>query len=166
MNCNQLLVNLLYHIADFPSSGCILEVLWISVYNIFLCLIPTNSSRVTHQLCLVFLIQALNSILNVINQLLEKSATELLGLTQVQKASSSRILQVLDDFVRVVDSIYVNETNKTLDFRELKVELPNFPFSINRDLFIRDVFFVAIRKKGIVSVSITTNNRLAEITSL
>ena len=110
--------------------------------------------------------QALNSILNVINQLLEKSATELLGLTQVQKASSSRILQVLDDFVRVVDSIYVNETNKTLDFRELKVELPNFPFNINRDLFIRDVFFVAIRKKGIVSVSITTDNRLAEITSL
>ena len=84
---------------------------------------------------------------------------------QIQKASSSRMLKVLDNFVRVVGSIDENQTNKTLDLRELKVELPNIAFNINRDLFVRDVFFVATRKKGIVSVSITTDKKLAEITS-
>ena len=75
------------------------------------------------------------------------------------------MLKVLDNFVRVVGSIDENQTNKTLDLRELKVELPNIAFNINRDLFVRDVFFVATRKKGIVSVSITTDKKLAEITS-
>ena len=93
------------------------------------------------------------------------SNTELLGSTQVQKASSSRILRVLDNFVRVVGSIYENQTSKTLDLRELKVELPNVAFSINRDMFVHDVFFIATRKKGIVSVSITTDNKLAKITA-
>ena len=91
--------------------------------------------------------------------------TELLGSTQLQKASSSRILRVLDNFVRAVGSIYEHQTKKTLDLRELKVELPNVAFSINRDMFVHDVFFVATRKKGIVSVSITADNKLAEITS-
>ena len=109
--------------------------------------------------------QVLSNILNVVNQLLGSPTTEVLGSTQVQKASSSRMLKVLDNFVRVVGSIDENQTNKTLDLRELKVELPNIAFNINRDLFVRDVFFVATRKKGIVSVSITTDKKLAEITS-
>ena len=109
--------------------------------------------------------QVLNNILNVVNQLLGSPTTEVLGSAQIQKASSSRMLKVLDNFVRVVGSIDENQTNKTLDLRELKVELPNIAFNINRDLFVRDVFFVATRKKGIVSVSITTDKKLAEITS-
>ena len=109
--------------------------------------------------------QVLNNILNVVNQLLGSPTTEVLGSTQIQKASSSRMLKVLDNFVRVVGSIDENQTNKTLDLRELKVGLPNIAFNINRDLFVRDVFFVATRKKGIVSVSITTDKKLAEITS-
>ena len=109
--------------------------------------------------------QVLNNILNVVNQLLGSPTTEVLGSTQIQKASSSRMLKVLDNFVRVVGSIDENQTNKTLDLRELKVELPNIAFNINRDLFVRDVFFVATCKKGIVSVSITTDKKLAEITS-
>ena len=109
--------------------------------------------------------QVLNNTLNVVNQLLGSPTTEVLGSTQIQKASSSRMLKVLDNFVRVVGSIDENQTNKTLDLRELKVELPNIAFNINRDLFVRDVFFVATRKKGIVSVSITTDKKLAEITS-
>ena len=109
--------------------------------------------------------QVLNNILNVVNQLLGSPTTEVLGSTQIQKASSSRMLKVLDNFVRVVGSIDENQTNKTLDLRELKVELPNIAFNINRDLFVRDVFFGATRKKGIVSVSITTDKKLAEITS-
>ena len=109
--------------------------------------------------------QVLNNILNVVNQLLGSPTTEVLGSAQIQKASSSTMLKVLDNFVRVVGSIDENQTNKTLDLRELKVELPNIAFNINRDLFVRDVFCVATRKKGIVSVSITTDKKLAEITS-
>ena len=111
------------------------------------------------------LIQVLNNILTVVDRLLENSTTELLGSAEIQQASSSRILQALDNFVKVVDSIFASQINKTFDLRNLTTELPNVAFSINRDLFIRDVFFVAIRKEGNVSVSITTDSRLADITS-
>ena len=67
--------------------------------------------------------------------------------------------------MKAVDSIFASHINKTFDLRNLTTELPNVAFSINRDLFIRDVFFVAIRKEGNVSVSITTDSRLADITS-
>ena len=111
------------------------------------------------------LIQVLNNILTVVDRLLENSTTELLGSAEIQQASSSRILQALDNFVKAVDSIFASHINKTFDLRNLTTELPNVAFSINRDLFIRDVFFVAIRKEGNVSVSITTDSRLADITS-
>ena len=111
------------------------------------------------------LIQVLNNILTVVDRLLENSTTELLGSAEIQQASSSRILQALDNFVKAVDSIFASQINKTFDLRNLTTELPNVAFSINRDLFIRDVFFVAIRKEGNVSVSITTDSRLADITS-
>ena len=111
------------------------------------------------------LIQVLNNILTVVDRLLENSTTELLGSAEIQQASSSRILQALDNFVKVVDSIFASQINKTFDLRNLTTELPNVAFSINRDLFIRYVFFVAIRKEGNVSISITTDSRLADITS-
>ena len=112
-----------------------------------------------------FLMQVLNNILTVVDRLLENSTTELLGSAEIQGASSSRILQAFDKFVRVVDSISANQTNSTFDLKNLTTELPNVAFSINRDLFAHDVFFVAMRKEGHVSVRITTDNRLAEITS-
>ena len=111
------------------------------------------------------LIQVLNNILTVVDRLLENSTTELLGSAEIQQASSSRILQALDNFVKAVDSIFASHINKTFDLRNLTTELPNVAFSINRDLFIRYVFFVAIRKEGNVSISITTDSRLADITS-
>ena len=111
------------------------------------------------------LTQVLNNILTVVDQLLENSITELLGSAEIQQSSSSRILQALDNFVKAVVFISANQTNSTFDLKNLTIELPNIAFSINKDLFIRDVFFVAIRKEGTVSVSITTDNRLAEITS-
>ena len=111
------------------------------------------------------LIQVLNNILTVVERLFENSTTELLGSAEIQQASSSRILQALDNFVKAVDSIFASQINKTFDLRNLATELPNVAFSINRDLFIRDVFFIAIRKEGNVSVSITTDSRLADITS-
>ena len=111
------------------------------------------------------LTQVLHNILTVVDQLLEKSTTELLGSAEIQQSSSSRILQALDNFVKAVVSISASQTNSTFDLKNLTTELPNIAFSINRDLFIRDVFFVVILKEGNVSVSITTDNRLAEITS-
>ena len=109
--------------------------------------------------------QVLNNILTVVDELLEKSATELLGLAEIQQASSSKILQVLDNFVKEFDYIPSNKTNSTFDLKKLTTERPNVAFSINRDLFPHDVFFVATRKEGHVSVRITTDNRLARITS-
>ena len=108
--------------------------------------------------------QVLNNILAVVDKLLENSTAELLGSAEIQLASSTRILQALDNFVKVTDSVSTNQTNSTFDLKNLTTVLPNVAFSINRELFTNDVFFVAIRKDGQVSVSLTTDNRLAEIT--
>ena len=108
--------------------------------------------------------QVLNNILAVVDKLLGNSTAELLGSAEIQLASSTRILQALDNFVKVTDSVSTNQTNSTFDLKNLTTVLPNVAFSINRELFTNDVFFVAIRKDGQVSVSLTTDNRLAEIT--
>ena len=110
------------------------------------------------------LTQVLNNILTVVDQLLKNSTNELLGSAQIEQASSSRILQALDNFVKAVDSISANQTNSTFDLKNLTTELPNVAFSINRDLFAHDVFFVAKYKEGHLSINITTDNKLAEIT--
>ena len=109
--------------------------------------------------------QVLNNIITVADQLLDKSTTELLESAEIHQKSASRILKALEKFVKAVDSISSNRTNNNFDLKNLTTELPNVAFSINRDLFAQVVFFVAIRKEGRVSVSITTDNRLAEITS-
>ena len=111
------------------------------------------------------LTQVLNNILTVADQLLENSTTELIGSAGIQQSASSRILQALDNLVKKVIFISANQTNSTFALKNLTTELPNIAFSVNRDLFIRDMFFAAIRKEGNISVSITTDNRLAEITS-
>ena len=111
----------------------------------------------------------LNNILTVVDQLLENSTKEttrkLLGSAQIQHQSSSRILKVLDNLVKAVDSMIQNQRNKTFDIGNLTIKFPNVGFSVHRDMFRNDVFFIAVRKEGNVSVSITTDNRLAEITS-
>ena len=108
--------------------------------------------------------QVLNNILAVVDKLLENSSAELLGSAEIQLASSTRILQALNNFLKVTDSIFTNQTNSTFDLKNLTTVLPNVAFSINRGLITNDVFFVAIRKDDQVSVSITTDNRLAKIT--
>ena len=108
--------------------------------------------------------QVLNNILAVVDKLLENSTAELLGSAEIQLASSTRILQALNNFLKVTDSIFTNQTNSTFDLKNLTTVLPNVAFSINRGLITNDVFFVAIRKDDQVSVSITTDNRLAKIT--
>ena len=110
------------------------------------------------------LTQVLNNMLTVVDQLLKNSTNELLGSAQIEQASSSRILQALDNFVKAVDSISANQTNSTFDLKNLTTALPNVAFSINRDLFAHDVFFVAKYKEGHLLINITTDNKLAEIT--
>ena len=107
--------------------------------------------------------QVLKNILTVVDQLLGNSTRELLGLSQIRHASSSRYLAALDNFVRKVDS--ENQKNKTFNLINLTTELPNVAFSINRDLFTYDVFLIVIHKEGNVSVRIRTGSKLAEITS-
>ena len=107
--------------------------------------------------------QVLKNILTVTDQLLENSAAKLLGLSQIRHATSSRYLGALDNFVREVDS--ESQKDKTFDLMNLTTELPNVAFSINRDLFTHDVFLIAIQKEGNVSVTISTDSKLAEITS-
>ena len=109
--------------------------------------------------------QVLNNILTVIDQLLENSITKVLGSDQIQHASSSNILQLLDNFVKVADGIYTNQANEIFDLRNLTTELPNVAFSINKGLFIHDVFLITIRKSSNVSVNITTDSIKAKITS-
>ena len=110
------------------------------------------------------LTQVLNNILTVVDQLLKSSTNELLGSAQIEQASSSRILKALDNFVKAVDSVSANQTNSTFDLKHLTTELPNVAFSINRDLFAHDVFFVAKYKEGHLLINITTDSKLAEIT--
>ena len=107
--------------------------------------------------------QVLNNILTVTDQLLENSTAKLLGLSQIRHATASRYLGALDNFVREVDS--ESQKDKTFDLMNLTTELPNVAFSINRDLFTHDVFLIAIQKEGNVSVTISTDSKLAEITS-
>ena len=109
--------------------------------------------------------EVLNNILTSVDQLLENSTTKVLGSAQIQHASSSNVLQVLDNFVKVVDVIYTNQINETFNHRNLKTELPNVAFSISKDLFTHDVFLITIRKGSNVSVNITADSRKAKITS-
>ena len=69
------------------------------------------------------LTQVLNNILTVVDQLLKNSTNELLGSAQIEQASSSRILQALDNFVKAVDSISANQTNSTFDLKNLTTAL-------------------------------------------
>ena len=66
--------------------------------------------------------------------------------------------------MKAVDSVSANQTNSTFDLKHLRTELPNVAFSINRDLFAHDVFFVAKYKEGHLLINITTDSKLAEIT--
>lgn len=96
---------------------------------------------------LFLLMQILNNILTVTDGLLEKSTVELLGLAQIQQATSSRILKILDTFVSAVGSIYANQVNKTLDLRNLITKLRNVAFSNNKNVFTHDVYLLQLVKE-------------------
>ena len=85
----------------------------------------SNTCKYSYVSVIILSMQVLNNIITVVDQLLDKSTTELLESPEIQQKSASRILKALENFVKAVDSISSNRTNNTFDLKNLTTELPN-----------------------------------------
>ena len=103
--------------------------------------------------------------MSVVDNIMENTSQELLGLAQIQKSSTSRLLKALDKFIENIAFIYDSMREKPFALKDLSINLPNIAFSINRKAFTRDVFFIARTQYGNASVEITTNTNLSKITA-
>ena len=103
--------------------------------------------------------------MSVVDNIMENTSQELLGLAQIQKSSTSRLLEALDKFIENIAFIYDSMREKPFALKDLSINLPNIAFSINRKAFTRDVFFIARTQYGNASVEITTNTNLSKITA-
>ena len=92
----------------------------------------------------------------VVDNIMENTAQELLGSAQIEKSSTTRLLEALDKFIDNIAFIYDSMKNKPFDLSDLSIQLPNIAFNINRKVFTSDVFFIARSKDGNASVEITT----------
>ena len=107
----------------------------------------------------------MDNLLSVVDNIMENTSQELLGLAQIQKSSTSRLLEALDKFIENIAFIYDSMREKPFALKDLSINLPNIAFSINRKAFTRDVFFIARTQYGNASVEITTNTNLPKITA-
>ena len=107
----------------------------------------------------------MDNLLSVVDNIMENTSQELLGLAQIQKSSTSRLLEALDKFIENIAFIYDSMREKPFALKDLSINLPNIAFSINRKAFTRDVFFIARTQYGNASVEITTNTNLSKITA-
>ena len=107
----------------------------------------------------------MENLLSVVDNIMENTSQELLGLAQIQKSSTSRLLEALDKFIENIAFIYDSMREKPFALKDLSINLPNIAFSINRKAFTRDVFFIARTQYGNASVEITTNTNLPKITA-
>ena len=103
--------------------------------------------------------------MSVVDNIMENTSQELLGVAQIQKSSTSRLLEALDKFIENIAFIYDSMREKPFALKDLSINLPNIAFSINRKAFTRDVFFIARTQYGNASVEITTNTNLSKITA-
>ena len=103
--------------------------------------------------------------MSVVDNIMENTSQELLGVAQIQKSSTSRLLEALDKFIENIAFIYDSMREKPFALKDLTINLPNIAFSINRKAFTRDVFFIARTQYGNASVEITTNTNLSKITA-
>ena len=101
--------------------------------------------------------------MSVVDNIMENTSQELLGLAQIQKSSTSRLLEALDKFIENIAFIYDSMREKPFALKDLGINLPNIAFSINRKAFTRDVFFIARTQYGKASVEITTNTNLSKV---
>ena len=107
----------------------------------------------------------MDNLLSVVDNIMENTSQQLLGLAQIQKSSTSRLLEALDKFIENIAFIYDSMREKPFALKDLSINLPNIAFSINRKAFTRDVFFIARTQYGNASVEITTNTNLSKITA-
>ena len=107
----------------------------------------------------------MDNLLSVVDNIMENTSQELLGVAQIQKSSTSRLLEALDKFIENIAFIYDSVREKPFALKDLTINLPNIAFSINRKAFTRDVFFIARTQYGNASVEITTNTNLSKITA-
>ena len=98
----------------------------------------------------------MDNLLAVVDNIMENTAQELLGSAQIEKSSTTRLLEALDKFIDNIAFIYDSMKNKPFDLSDLSIQLPNIAFNINRKVFTSDVFFIARSKDGNASVEITT----------
>ena len=103
--------------------------------------------------------------MSVVDNIMENTSQELLGLAQIQKSSTSRLLEALDKFIENIAFIYDSMREKPFALKDLSINLPNIAFSINRKAFTRDVIFIARTQYGNAFVEITTNTNLSKITA-
>ena len=103
--------------------------------------------------------------MSVVDNIMENTTQELFGLAQIQKSSTSRLLEALDKFIENIAFIYDSMREKPFALRNLSIQLPNIAFNINRKVFTSDVFFIARTQDGNAFVEITTNKNLSKITS-
>ena len=101
--------------------------------------------------------------MSVVDNIMENTSQDLLGLAQIQKSSTSRLLEALDKFIENIAFIYDSMREKPFALKDLSINLPNIAFSINRKAFTRDVFFIARTQYGNASVEITTNTNLSKV---
>ena len=101
--------------------------------------------------------------MSVVDNIMENTSQDLLGLAQIQKSSTSRLLEALDKFIENIAFIYDSMREKPFALKDLSINLPNIAFSINRKAFTRDVFFIARTQCGKASVEITTNTNLSKV---
>ena len=107
----------------------------------------------------------MDNLLSVVDNIMENTSQDLLGLAQIQKSSTSRLLEALDKFIENIAFIYDSMREKPFALKDLSINLPNIAFSINRKAFTRDVFFIARTQYGNAFVEITTNTNLSKITA-
>ena len=105
----------------------------------------------------------MDNLLSVVDNIMENTSQDLLGLAQIQKSSTSRLLEALDKFIENIAFIYDSMREKPFALKDLSINLPNIAFSINRKAFTRDVFFIARTQYGNASVEITTNTNLSKV---
>ena len=100
--------------------------------------------------------QILDNLLAVVDNIMGNTAQELLGSAQIQKSSTTRLLEALDNFIDTLAFIYDSMKKKPFNLSDLSIQLPNIAFNIDRKVFTSDLFFIARNKDGNASVEITT----------
>ena len=109
--------------------------------------------------------QVLDNLLAVVDSIMVNTTQELPGLAQIQKKSTSRLLEALDNFIERITFIYNSMKKKPFALSDLNKQYPNIAFHINRKVFKSDVFFIARKKAGNAFVEITTDANQSKITS-